>query len=87
MKRIKKMPRPKKVIEQVIEPVVPVEYIKKGGYMATKDFGDYKAGQEFIVPDGWVLDETYKNISNKNKTPSIVFWTPNGRAILPLKEA
>jgi len=68
----------------------PVFEKPKEGLYVYADFEEYKAGDKFIVPAGWVRDEAYEQlIFTKNKPRAgMVFLTPKEKRVtIPVMEA
>ena len=80
----------RKTKEEVVEPVKvePKAEPKKQGLIAYADFNEYKVGDVFKVPEGWTLNLEYQKVllTKAKKREGVVFDTPTGLVILPLKE-
>ena len=58
-------------------------------FIVYAEFDDYKIGDVFQVPDGWKVDTAYTEmlLTKQKARQGVVFSTPTGRSVLPVREA
>lgn len=74
-------------VEQIKEVKEPVAEQSK--LIVYADFETFKAGNEFVVPDGWVRDEGYEQtlLLKQKKRQGMSFRTPKDKLVtVPVKE-
>jgi hypothetical protein len=88
MPKVKKVPQPTQELAKAMLEEISAG-LPAGSFVVTNEFEEYKIGDVFPVPEGWVFDEKYTELlyTKSKGRQGVCFAKPSGgRVILPVKE-